>query len=224
MKPYSSGAAFSFAILSAFVLATTGCGTRSPESSKVATTSAPPKIATTKEWLRTCLNSHSVFRNGTLVLDAEKLSPRDRYYVAGYQRGLDLLESATASDFTHPTILTAVVEETDASPIALVVHWLSSEECTGIYVQDAKGNVLIQGAMFTPISGEEVRTQEGLLEYGVARISPKGDEDIPQLKLDQSDLARDLWVGLVEKDGRRSKPIRAFVEEKLRNSPRSGEE
>jgi hypothetical protein len=175
-----------------------------------------PQIAATRESLLDRLDAMKVFkkggRPGERVLELGTLSPRDSYLVKADQRGLAALDASASREFSEPTILSAVVERTDENQIALVISWLSSTVSTGVYIQNDKHTLIAEGSMYTPFDGEEVDKRSTLSQFGMVRISPDGNQDIPRLQVDTSELTHNVWVGLIQKDGSRTKPIQAFVD------------
>lgn len=144
-----------------------------------------------------------------------RVSVRDLYCTRAYQRGLKLLDDP-ATSYSDPVVLTAVIESTDASPMALVVHWLSAtSNVKGVFIQDTQGAMLCQGELYVPDAKVTDADQE-LLRYGIARLDPEGKSDFPVLQVNIERLSRDVLVGVISKDGTFSKPIKPFIDDGLR--------
>jgi hypothetical protein len=164
----------------------------------------PALIQFTKEWLEGNLRNTSQFHDGVMLWQHDKLTGGERYRSIGYQRGLAALRKAKVADFDHPLLLTAVfIKLEDYQTLFLV--WLGCRDDTsGVYVQDGRGNVLVSGVIDTTFD------RDTLVQTGGARTTPTGPANVPELKLRPEHLMQRLCVGLVEKDGTKSKPIQAF--------------
>ena len=140
------------------------------------------------------------------------LSPTDQYQVDNLQRAMKVLTDAKISEFDHPMLVLATFMKADDNRIHLGVTFLTAKpNAMGIYVQDATGQILSEGTMRTGDAAGD-GFPYGLMEQGDISISDPHRNDWPRMVLDAKVLCNEPWVGLVDRDGARGKPIRAFVE------------
>jgi len=183
-----------------------------------------PRIAKTKEALRVALGGGGAFAKDDdaqymkkVKLRDQKLTGDERNFSLGFQRGYEAVANAKASDFAHPMILCAKVFEREGHPeqIELFMFFLASEENTkGVFIQDAVGKILATGKVEVGFGSED------LLQCATVRLTPGGNPKLPEILLDRKALTQDLSVGLIEKDGHRTKPVQAFIEQDLRKGPK----
>jgi hypothetical protein len=175
-------------------------------------------ITSTKESLESLIHSYRAPGDGgTPILDFAKLSAIDRYRVNAYQCGLTALERTRVVGFEHPKVLAAVFQQTETIPLELFLIWLSSaEEAQGTFIQTAQGKVIASSKLFVIVDPIACEGEKGLLRYGFARISDDGEKQVPHLQLDTKAFHQDLQVGIIDKNGHSTKPIKAFIEETLR--------
>lgn len=192
-----------------------------PAGAAHAATDADSRVAASRWYLRTLLDSGGKFSKDddkTFLRDVkqatEHLSGYRRYMSLAYQRAWTVLDGAAPPAFRHPLLLSAVFHGS-GNEIILHLCWLSSandkNRTRAIYVQDSHRAVLARAQ----VTSTEPDEHDGLLQNGYARMSPNGDEDIPQLTLDPKSLSGELLIGFVENDGARAEPVKAFIEPNL---------
>jgi hypothetical protein len=180
------------------------------------------QIAQTVHELRNMLDSEGRFREDddshfleSVDREGDKLSGVKQYLFAGFEHGMRKLISDPCETLRRPMILTATIwRGSNEHDIDLRVIWLSETNTVArVYIQGVRGTTIATG----PITSTEGDSdQSSFLQNGRARICGSEDEkSIPLLTISPKELAQDLWIGFIEKDGRRTKPIRVFIDENI---------
>jgi hypothetical protein len=155
-------------------------------------------------------------------------SLEQQYLVDAYERALKSLHGLTAADLSGPMPIAAffVAREkaADVTP-SLTVEWLERDfAVTGVYIIDTAGRTHDFGAAFEWESGHKsLLAGTHFLSCGLAiAIDGKtaarweaAESRWPIIRLERELLRGDVKIGLLTKDGDRTAPIGAYVDEKL---------
>lgn len=170
------------------------------------------RIAKAKEAVANVLESRVPPKFDVQTFEDEHLDGADRYLSLGFQRAFAALERAKISDFERPMLFFARIVETENKQIQLGMFWLSSvDNIAGVQIQDSCARVLATGTVRYAFVENTVE------QTGAAFISFNDRPDKgAQLTIDPKVFAGELQVALVEKGGRTTKPLRAWVDDDVR--------